>query len=455
MNELIAKLQAKEAAARERMAAALTAATADGVGDEDKAKHFAAFDAAEAEKDAAVAELERARKMDAANRWANSAERPPLVSRPFAPANASPDSPRSAAAKPRRYGVLQAFKGDRADEEAYSAGLWVAATLYGHTPSREAYEDKHGKIQATLSTTNNAGAAYFVPEQIENTIIELVEDYGVFRRYADIVPMNTDTAHEPRWTGGLSAYFIAEGSAPTASDPTWDRVSLTAKNLGAFGKISRNLNEDAIINLGDKWAMAAAIAFAEKEDDCGFNGTGTSTYGGITGLLPKLIDAANAASLFTATGHSTLATLTVADLDAAMGLLPMYPGIRPAWYMHKTVYSKSLGPLKNTAGGTTPMDLANGGTPNYGGYPVRFVQKMPLASAVTSGVTGIIFGDLSMSSKFGSRRGRTFETGLDGSDFSNQLMSMLCTQRFDINNHTVVDPRNTSLPGPVIGVKLG
>jgi HK97 family phage major capsid protein len=219
--------------------------------------------------------------------------------------------------------------------------------------------------------------------------------------------------------------------------------------------MSRNLNEDAIISLGDKWAMAAAVAFAEKEDDCGFNGTGTSTYGLMTGLLTKLTDAANAASLYTATGHATLGSLTVGDFESVMGLLPEYPGIKPAWFMHKTVYHASMAVLKRTAGGVSMAEMVQGGQPEYAGYPVVFTQKMPRASSVTTGVTGIIFGDLSMSSKFGDRRGRTFETGLDGNDFSKQLLSMLCTERFDINNHTIVDPRNSSNPGPVIGLKLG
>lgn len=453
--EMIARLQAKEKAARARMAAALAASQADGVSDDDKAKHLAEFDAAEKDKDAAVADLSRAKKLDAAERFMAEPDRPGVTSSPFLPANLAPSGFAGIPARQRRAGVLKAFKGPKAEESAYQAGLFVAATFYGHRPSLDAYQSQFGEIQATLSTNSNGGAAYFVPEQIENSVIELSEQFGVFRRYADVVPMNTESAHEPRWTSGLTAYFIAQGSAPTASDPSWDRVSLVAKDLATFGKISRQLNEDALINLGDKWAMAAAVAFAEKEDDCGFNGTGASAYGGITGLLVKLALAANAASLYTATGHTTLGALTLDDFENVIGLLPEYPGIKPAWFCHKSVYHASMGRLKRTAGGVSTAEMTAGSPPEYGGYPVVFAQKMPKASAVTTGVTGILFGDMSMSSKFGDRRGRTFETGLDGNDFSQQLRSMLCTERFDINNHTVVDPRDTSNPGPMVALKLG
>jgi hypothetical protein len=62
-----------------------------------------------------------------------------------------------------------------------------------------------------------------------------------------------------------------------------------AKDLAAFGKMTAQLNEDALIDLGDKWAMAAAVAFSYAEDNAAFNGDGTSTYGGITGLFTKIV----------------------------------------------------------------------------------------------------------------------------------------------------------------------
>lgn len=460
MNELIDKLTKEAAALQSQMAAAVLASEADGVTEDDKKKHVAEFHTAEAK----LKDVDQRRARAVATRDAEAAaaafqqrEREPatapIVARPVATPGAG--RPVAIPARQARTSVLHAFRGPDAEARAYQAGLFAAATVFGHAPSQQAYQDNFGDIRATLSTTNNGGAAYFVPEVMENSIIELVEQFGVARRYCDLVPMGSAVVHEPRWTGGLTAYFVAEGSAPTQSDPTWDSVSLSAKDLAAYGKITRQLNEDAIINLGDKWAMAGAIAFAEKEDDCLFNGTGTSTYGGITGVLTKLTDSANAASLYTATGHTTLSALTIDDLETVMGMLPEHPGIRPAWFMHKTVYHAGISPLKNAAGGTTPADLANGGQPTYGGYPVVFVQKMPRSSSVTSGVTGIAFGDLRLAAKFGSRRGQTFERGLDGNDFSKQLMSMLFTERFDINVHTVVDPRNSSLPGPVIGLKLG
>jgi HK97 family phage major capsid protein len=50
-------------------------------------------------------------------------------------------------------------------------------------------------------------------------------------------------------------------------------VRLTAKKIGVLTKYTRELNEDAVINIGDDLAGEIAYAFGAFEDDCGFNGT--------------------------------------------------------------------------------------------------------------------------------------------------------------------------------------
>lgn len=464
MNEIIAKLEAEKLSLLNQQDAALKAADAEGCSAEDRAKHLKEFDDLQAKVDAANASISRHKKA-ASNRSELEAGR----TEPARPAvHVGLHNPHAATGRVtipsnvRRNPNLKAFKGADAQDKAYRCGLFVAAALYGHAPSRERYVEMFGAADfqqapqaATLSDTSNTAGGYFVPEAIDYAVVELAEQFGMFRRLAERVPMSTETVKSPRWTTGQTAYWIAQGNSPTQSDPAWDMIELVAKDLATMSKMLRQLNEDAIIDLGDKVAMASAVAFAEGEDDAGFNGTGTSTYGGITGLLTKLVLAANAASLVTATGHTTLGALTLTDFWTVVGKLPRYPGIMPVWMCHQEVYAASMGPLQTAAGGVTAQDIANGGTPKFLGYPVEFCQKMPRAASVTSGVTGIAFGDLGMAAKFGDRRQRTFETGFVNTDFTDQKITLLCTERVDINIHTIVDPRNSSNPGPVLGLKLG
>jgi hypothetical protein len=55
-----------------------------------------------------------------------------------------------------------------------------------------------------------------------------------------------------------------------------------------------------------------------KEDDCGFNGDGTSTYGGIRGVTQLLIDNShNAGKVAATTGHPTFAEIDATDIGTS------------------------------------------------------------------------------------------------------------------------------------------
>lgn len=454
MPTVIETLTEKVKGIHAKQEAALLAADADGVTPEDRQKHLAEFDRLDTEKADANASLGRAKKLDAEKATLDATPATPrVVAQPHAPTGTA--APKIAA-KPRAYGNPRFFKGDDAVERAEICGLWAAATLYGSAKHRQYLADHYGIVpEATLSTVSNGGAAYFIPDAISYDILKLQEEYGVFRRNARVVEMGSETWKVPRWTAGMTGYWVAEGSAPTQSDPGYGMVELVAKNLAAKTKMTRNLNESAVVSLGDEVAEAIAVAFSYAEDNAAFNGTGASTYGGITGLFPKVIDSANAASLVTATGLTTLATLTLTSFETVMGLFPSYPGAMPKWYCHKSVWAQSMLRLQLAAGGTTPADIGRGTGATFLGYPVEFVNVAPAASAVTTGVTGILFADLRLAGILGDRRVKTVESGWVNDDFEKQMFTILGTAREDVNIHTVVDPKNSSAAGPVIGLKLG
>ncbi|MCW0295064.1 phage major capsid protein, partial [Klebsiella pneumoniae] len=87
-----------------------------------------------------------------------------------------------------------------------------------------------------------------------------------------------------------------------------------------------------MIDLASLVADEIALSFAEKEDDCFINGDGTSTYGGIVGILPKLTDGSHTAGAITAaTDVDTFAEVTAADLASLMGALPSYARRGARW----------------------------------------------------------------------------------------------------------------------------
>ena len=222
---------------------------------------------------------------------------------PFAPPSAH-----------KLYGTLKHFKDReiggqvvRAVDQAYAAGMWFKATLMDNAEAKEWCKTRGISIQKAQGEGVDSAGGFLVPEELLANIIVLREQFGVFRKECTVVPMGSDTLNWPRRTGGLTAYFTGENQAATESQASWDGINLTAKKLGALTRMSNEIAEDAVVSVADWLVGEIAYAFASKEDDCGFNGDGTSTYGGMRGLATIFADGNHTAGQYT----SSSATLTV------------------------------------------------------------------------------------------------------------------------------------------------
>ena len=337
-----------------------------------------------------------------------------------------------------RYGRLKAFKGKLADEQAYLAGRFYLAVLYKDDDSVR-WCGEHGvdlRYRAVLKESANELGGVLVPEEVEQTIIDLREQYGVARREARDVTMASDTKTVARRTGGVTAYFgdEAPASGMTESDKAWDHVRLTAKKLYVLTRYSTEVSEDAIISIGDDLTNEIAYAFALKEDNCLFLGDGTSTYGGIVGLINAVLAGSTVTA---ATGNTAFSTLDLADYESMVGKLPTYAELNAKWYISKAGYAASMMRLIDAAGGNTiaTLQAGDGRQREFLGYPVVISQVMNSTLTAQTSTNGIAyFGDLRQAAAFGNRRGLSIlvsehrylefdEIGIRG------------TERFDINVH--------------------
>lgn len=347
----------------------------------------------------------------------------------------------------------QNFKGATREEaaaKAYAFGMFFLAAFAGSEKATRFCQDNGILLRASHVEGNNERGGYLVPEQFENDLIDLKEQYGVFRRFARISTMTSDTKSRPRRIGGVTAYFVDEDSAGTESNASWDRVLLSAKKIMVLSRVSSELNEDAVIELGDTLAGEIAYAFALKEDQCGFIGTGVSTYGGMLGVSQRLVD------VFTTSGGTGLvlgagnawSELTLGNFHSVVGAVPVYADTnRLRWFAHKTFYYTVMQRLAMAAGGVTAAEIAAGTrTPTFMGYPVEFVQAMPAAEA-NSQVCAIL-GDLYLAADFGDRRQTTIMLS-EHIYFTADAIGIRGTERFDINVH---DVGATGVAGPVVGL---
>lgn len=329
----------------------------------------------------------------------------------------------------KQYGRLKAFK---SKEAAYRFGSFCLAAM-GHRKSAQFCANNGIQVKAHSEGVNSAGG-FLVPDEFENEIVTLREQYGVFRRNAKIYPMSSDTLRISKRTAGLTAYFVGEINAGTESTQTFDSVQLVAKKLMCLTTVSNELLEDALVNIGDDIANEVAYAFSLKEDDAGFNGTGTYTYGGIVGLAGALTNATYQVSTSAATAY---ANVTKDEISAALAKLPNWAFQRNnvKIYCHKSTYHSIFERLAMASGGATANEIANGISPRYFGYPVEFSQVLPAVTA-TTGADGDVLayiGDLSQACFLGDRR----STAIAFSDsalnaFEQDERVVRGTERFDI-----------------------
>jgi HK97 family phage major capsid protein len=343
----------------------------------------------------------------------------------------------------KRHGSLKHFKGQDAEANAYLSGRFLMAAIGNHEPSKAWLAD-HG-IRMAHSSDDNSKGGYLVPEVLENVLIDLKEEFGMFRRYAMNWPMSSDVSLVPRRVSGFTTYFVGQNETITPSTTVLDQIRLEAKKLAALTQFSSELNEDAIIAVADFYAREFAYALAVKEDQCGFLGNGTSAFGGIVGLENALADG----SISIAGSITTAAALTLANFEAVVARLPEFPGIQPAWYIHKALYHTTMGRLQVAAGGNTVSDIGNGPVMQFLGYPVRFIQTLP--SAAATNVKIAYFGDLAMAATMGTRRGVTLRAD-ESIYFAQDALALRVTERFDINVH---ERGTATTAGPIIALQMG
>ena len=271
---------------------------------------------------------------------------------------------------PARAKPLPAFGTDVREqrENAYRSGMWILGTLFGNEHAKR-WCQSYG-IRAMSEGILSAGGAT-VPAELSSAIIDLQEMYGTFRQEAEMMPMNSDTLAVPRHTGGVTAYFVGENATITDSDAGWDDVTLTARKLAALTRVSTELAEDSVVDVAAFLANEFGKRFAEKEDDCGFNGDGTSTYGGIYGIRPKLIDGNHTVgAIDAASNHDTLPEIDGDDLDKIMAALPAYALPNAKWYCSQAANQQVFQSIARAAGGASVIETGGTIIRSYAGYPI-------------------------------------------------------------------------------------
>jgi len=355
-----------------------------------------------------------------------------------------------AAKKPRiefkKYGKLKAYD---SEENAYRVGQWMRGELFNDAKARAWCKD-NGVYAATGHIEgDNARGGALVPEEFVATLVNLREEYGVFRRETMVLPMSSDKLIWPRKTGDISGSWVGEGMEIPEDNATFDNLTLVAKKRAVITRVSSELSEDAVISLAEIVTQDVARDFALSEDKAGFVGDGTSTYAGIVGIATKLEgDNALAGHVTAKASHDTLEEVDAADIARVIGALPQFASINAKFYCSQQAYAMIFERLLIGAGGNTWSDVNGRPTPSYAGYPIVISQVLENSLSTINGTHMLLFGDLSMATKLGDRRQITLSTS-DQAYWKYDQIGIRATQRIDINCHEV---GTTTQAGPVVAL---
>lgn len=362
-----------------------------------------------------------------------------------------------------RFGELRAFKGPKAQINAYRSGRFLAAVLFNHASSRQWCREHGVEIRAdnefdsrAMAEGINTAGGFLVPDEFEQAIIDLREQYGVARKECQIKPMASDHSNQPKKIGGLTAYPRGENQAATESQSTWGNVELTARSWDVLTRISNELSEDTLISIAEDVANDGALAFATAEDNACIDGDGTSTYHGIIGIRTKMIDGNHTGSYHdVSTACDEWSEVTDAILLKLVGLLPQYADAGAKWHCSKMAKVAVFDRLSRAAGGNTVINMASGMVKSYADYPIAVWPSMPSddSAAALNNKIMILFGNMRMSSKLGVRRGITIAKLSELYAVYGQTGIMM-SERFDINHHSITGATSTAR-GPIIGLMGG
>jgi len=270
---------------------------------------------------------------------------------------------------------LRAFKGDRAEHDAYEAGQWFKAQFFGDRKSLEWISQNGLSVQNVQTTKVDPDGGFVTPDPMSSAVIDAMDIYGAAGRLARTVPMESTSLNLPKRDGGLTVYYPGEGNAITLSDKAWSQIKLTADIRATLTKVSLTLNDAALINVMDDLSMDQELIL----------GDATSTYGGVQGLT--------AASNISTTGAgNTFAELTLANFHAVVAALPQKFHANATWLMSRAGYAESAERLAYAGGGNTVSTIAGGSGRSFLGYPVDFSDQMP---AEANDAVAAYFGDFS------------------------------------------------------------
>jgi HK97 family phage major capsid protein len=267
-----------------------------------------------------------------------------------------------------------------------------------------------------------------LPTIYTSEIVELVEEFGSFRRYAETFPLGASNVNLPKLTTDPEFSFIDMSESVPEKSPKIENVPFHPEKAGGMVRIPSELEEDSIVALGQFVARYIARQIASFEDKVGWLADGTNTYKTMQGVVKRVVANTKVATL--GAGLTASQDVTLEGLRVIRSLIHEAAREVGAYYLHGSMESRlvTFNDDKNN-----PVYIPNGANgATLDGFPIRWVNKLPVNSsdAAVSTVIGV-FGDMSF--WYLGQRG-TIRVDTDQSVFfASDQMAVRGLERFAVN----------------------
>lgn len=246
-----------------------------------------------------------------------------------------------------------------------------------------------------LSTSTASDGGYLVPAEMDTQISRVVAVATALRARATTINISSGSYKKLISLGGAGAGWVGErASRGETATPTLSEIEITAQEMYANPAVTKQILDDALVNIEEMLAGELAIAFGELDGDAFINGSGVTRPRGIIGGYTPVANASYAwgAPGYIATGATGFASSNPADdlFDVQHALKPQYhPNAR--WIMADGTLS-TVRQFKESTTGNYLWVPGLAGAPNgvLLGSPVDLDNYMP---AVANLAFPIAYGD--------------------------------------------------------------
>lgn len=254
----------------------------------------------------------------------------------------------------------------------------------------KAQKERFAKLRE-LGTAVPADGGYLVPPDRVPELLQLITLYGQGRRNVFTVPMKGPSRKYPTLENAVDVYWAEENPADdfVESAPTFGEIELIAKTLVGMTHVSQQLVDDADPEIFGILVDLFTRAFARKEDDEIFNGTGTGAYA----FKGALYESGTNIVAMQGTNETSFDKIN-ADYLLDMQTETPTPALNGAkYYMHRSIFDY-VRKLKDSTGQYIWQPPTQGAPGTIHGYPYELVEVMPSRAASGAAKPFVLFGNL-------------------------------------------------------------